>query len=191
VAGRSSHGEPEQTAPSRRQRPPEQSQPQRSQPRGGLAAIPLYVWFLGFLVVVLLLTVGALWTVYALRGQWTVSGPTPTPIIWTPSAQAVPPTMTPVTPEPVAATPTAPTGIAIGGYVRVVGTEGSGLSLRDGPGTNYQRMDIAIEGEVFEVVDGPVSAGGVEWWKIRDPKNEARSWWAASNFLQPTEKPGT
>ncbi len=157
--------------------------------RGGLGTIPAYVWALGFVVVVLILAVGTLWTVYALRGQWAEGGPTPTPIIWTPTAAAVPPTEIPATPQASTPMPSAPTDVEIGGYVQITGTEGSGLSLRDGPGTEYQRMDVGLEGEVFLVVDGPAAASDTTWWKLRDPDNEDRSWWAAANFLLPVAGP--
>ena len=172
----------EPTAPSRRTPPPAR------QPPRGLAVIPLYVWGLGVVVVLLLTMVAALWALYVLRGQWAPSGPTPTPIIWTPTPPPVVPTATP-TPPPVEPTPTAPAGIVIGGYVQVSGTEGLGLSLREGPGMEYQRMGVALEGEVFEVVDGPTQAGDVTWWKVRDPDDASRSWWAAANFLQPVPAP--
>ncbi len=172
----------ERIAPSRRTQPPARQSPR------GLAVIPLYVWALGVVVVLLVTAVTALWALYALRGRWAPGGPTPTPIIWTPTPPPVTPTPTPP-PELVAPTPTAPAGIAVGTYVQVSGTEGLGLSLREGPGKEYQRMDVALEGEVFEVVDGPTQAGDVTWWKLRDPKFPSRSWWAAANFLQPAPAP--
>jgi hypothetical protein len=107
---------------------------------------------------------------------------TPTPV---PTVATATPTPTP-TEEPL---PAAPAGIAIGRYVRVAGTGGYGLNLRAGPGEDYMRMDIALEGEEFLVVDGPVAAGEFVWWKIRDRENSEREWWAAGNFLEPIENP--
>jgi hypothetical protein len=184
-------GRPTQSPPQRPATPAGPGRNAAPQPpaRGGLATIPAYIWLLGVCVVVLLLIVGAMWAVYTLRGQWAVSGPTPTPIIWTPTAQPAVPTQPPPTPEPATPMPTAPAGIEIGGYVQITGTEGAGLSLRDGPGTTYQRMDVGVEGEVFQVVDGPAAADEVAWWKLRDPDQEDRSWWAAANFLVPVAGP--
>jgi hypothetical protein len=71
----------------------------------------------------------------------------------------------------------------------VTGTGGYGLSLREGPGENYARRDVAADGEVFIVVEGPQTAAGSPWWRIRDPENEARTWWAIANYLEPTEHP--
>jgi hypothetical protein len=139
-------------------------------------------------VVLLVLAVCGLWALYTLRGQWAIAGPTPTPIIWTPTPlPEVPASPTP--PPTEDAVPTVSPGIAIGRYVRVTGTEGSGLSLREGPGANYPRKDVALDGEVFIVVVGPEVAGGSEWWRIRDPDDDARFWWAAGNYLQPIEHP--
>ncbi|RLC72381.1 MAG: hypothetical protein DRI81_16455, partial [Chloroflexi bacterium] len=86
-------------------------------------------------------------------------------------------------------TPTTSPDIAIGRYVQVAGTGGYGLSLRDGPGESYTRVDVALEGEIFIIVDGPTMSAGAEWWKVRDSDNEQREWWAVGNFLEPMEHP--
>ena len=156
--------------------------------RAGGGPSSVIVWVLGGIVALLTLTVCGLWALYLLRGQIGGSSSTPTPIIWTPTAAptlAVTPTLTP-TEEP---TPTISPGIAIGRYVKVVGTGGYGLSLRAGPGENYTRMDVAQEGEVLVVVDGPTVAAGSEWWKVQDRENAEREWWAVGNFLEPVEHP--
>jgi hypothetical protein len=158
--------------------------------RSGLAAIPAIVWVLGFLVVLLVMAVCGLWALYLLRGQVTLTGPTPTPIVWTPTSASVPAaSLTPPPTETAEPTPTVSPDIAIGRYVRVMGTGGYGLSLRSGPGENYTRMDVALDGEVFVVVDGPAVAAGSEWWKVRDLENEEREWWAIGNFLEPVDHP--
>ncbi len=41
----------------------------------------------------------------------------------------------------------------------------------------------------FIIVDGPTVSGGSQWWKVRDPENEEREWWAVGNFLEPVEHP--
>ena len=158
--------------------------------RQGAAPIPRYTWFLGFIVVLLALAACGLWALYLLRGQLALGGPTPTPIIWTPTAVPAPAASpTPPPTETAQPTPTISPEIAIGRYVRVAGTGGYGLSLRSGPGDNYTRMDVALEGEVFVVVDGPTVSAGSEWWKIRDLENEEREWWAVGNFLEPGDRP--
>jgi hypothetical protein len=50
-------------------------------------------------------------------------------------------------------------------------------------------MDVALEDEVFVVVDGPTVSAGAEWWKIQAYENPERVWWAVGNFLQPVEHP--
>ncbi len=155
----------------------------------GLAAIPAYVWGLGFVVVTLVLVVLGLWALYVLRGSVVAGGPTPTPIIWTPTPAPATATPAPTPTETAVPSPTPSPDIAIGRYVQVAGTGGYGLNLRAGPGENYARMDIALEGEVFIVVEGPTVVGGSSWWKIRDADNSQREWWAVANFLQPIEHP--
>jgi len=161
-----------------------------------VSEIPLRVWVFAFVAAVLLFALFGFWALYLFRGRLGAQGPTPTAIIWTPTPSPTPavsptpnPTEPPATEEGDGATPTASAEIAIGGYVEVTGTAGYGLSLRDGPGATYARMDIAADGEVFFVVDGPQTAEGSPWWRIRDPENEARTWWAIGNYLQPVEQP--
>jgi hypothetical protein len=145
---------------------------------------------LGFVVTLLALGVCGLWGLYLLRGEWAIEGPTPTPIIWTPTPAPVEgPTPTATPAEVAEPTPTVSPDVAVGRYVQVTGTEGYGVSLREGPGANYARVDVGLEGEVFLVVDGPTVAAGSTWWRIRDPDDETREWWAIGNFLMPVEQP--
>jgi hypothetical protein len=178
----------EETIPSRRARPGHGEA--GDDLRSGGATISALVRMLGCVVVLLTLMVCGLWALYLLRGRAASGFPTPTPIIWTPTSVPTPaaaPTPSPTdTAEP---TPTISPDIAIGRYVRVAGTGGYGLSLRSGPGESYTRVDVALEGEVFIVVDGPTVSGGSEWWQIRGYENEEREWWAVGNFLEPVEHP--
>lgn len=153
---------------------------------GGGAAVSTFTWILGGIALLLMLALCGLWSLYLLRGQMSTGGPTPTPIIWTPTPV---PTSTPLPTATDEPTPTTSPDIAIGRYVQVTGTGGYGLSLRDGPGESYTRVDVALEGEIFIIVDGPTLSGGSEWWKIRDPDNELREWWVIGNFLEPVEHP--
>lgn len=157
---------------------------------GGRKAVPVGIWILGVIVALLAVTVCGLWVLYLLRGQVGGSGPTPTPIFWTPTAAptfAVTPTLVPT--EVFEPTPTISPDVAIGRYVKVVGTGGYGLSLRAGPGENYTRMDVAQEGEIFIIIDGPTVSAGAEWWKVQDRENLEREWWVVGNFLEPVDHP--
>jgi len=183
----------EETVPSHR------ADQARSAERGNrlsLAQIPIRVWVFALIAAILLFALFGFWGLYLFRGSLGAGGPTPTAIIWTATPSPVPSvsptptaTETPAGEETGGATPTASGAIAIGGYVKVTGTGDYGLSLREGPGANYARMDVAAEGEVFIIVEGPQTAGGSPWWRIRDPENEERSWWAIGNYLQPVEHP--
>jgi len=156
--------------------------------RRDLSAIPPYVWLLALVVLLLASVACGLWAVYALRLQSPLPGPSPTPIIWTATPQPTPtPAPTPTaTPLP---TPTISPEIAIGRYVRVSGTEGAGVSLRQDPDVGSPRLGVGYEGEVFIVLDGPRRAGGYVWWLVRDPEDEARGGWAVGNYLEPVEHP--
>lgn len=97
------------------------------------------------------------------------------------------PTTTP-TPDPaVSATVSAEVevrdGISKGSVVQIHGTDGAGLRLRSGPGTDYGHKFIGMDTEVFEVEDGPVDSDGYIWWYLVSPYDENRSGWAASAYL--------
>ena len=143
-------------------------------------------WILGLLVVLATLAICGLWALYLMRGQIASAGPTPPPIIWTPTTAPSPTPPPTKTAEPI---PTTSPDVAIGRHVQVAGTGGYGLNLRSGPGEDYTRMDVALEGEVFVVTDGPTVSGGSQWWRLRDSENEEREWWAIANFLEPVDHP--
>ncbi|MGD1995448.1 MAG: hypothetical protein PVH62_01600 [Anaerolineae bacterium] len=162
--------------------------------RGERAVVPPYIWVLT-MVALLLAAVGCLlWALYALRVRNPMTGPSPTPIIWTATPQPSPsPVIHPT--ETSAPTPTISPEIAIGRFVRVSGTEGAGVSLRQQPDVNSPRIStdltlgVGQEGEVFIVVDGPRQTGGYTWWLVQDAEDEARKGWAVGNYLQPVEHP--
>jgi hypothetical protein len=84
------------------------------------------------------------------------------------------------------ATPTSPPaidGISIGSYVQITGTDGQGLRLRSGPGTDHPPRFLGMDAEVFQVKDGPEQSDGFTWWFLEAPYDPGRSGWAASNFL--------
>ena len=99
----------------------------------------------------------------------------------------VAPTLTPnVTPtatmDPFAPTVT-PTGLAIGSYAQITGTEGEGLRIRSQPGLTGEPVFLGLDSEVFLVQDGPREADGYVWWYLVAPYDETRKGWAAANYL--------
>ncbi|RME76094.1 MAG: hypothetical protein D6784_06590 [Chloroflexi bacterium] len=98
------------------------------------------------------------------------------------------PTETPTpTPSPE---PTPPEALAAGVYARVVGTEGAGLSVRGGPGTNNARISVAAEDSVVLILDGPRADENQQdfvWWFVRDESGVEG--WVVQDFLQPTLPP--
>ena len=96
----------------------------------------------------------------------------------TPTSSA-PPT---ATIDPFAPTPV-PTGIAVGNYVQITGTEGEGLRIRSEPGLNGEPQFLGYDSEVFLVKDGPRQVDGFIWWYLVAPYDETRAGWAAADFL--------
>jgi len=98
-------------------------------------------------------------------------------------------TATPAAPELVpteipAATPTLQPGvIGIGAFVQVSGTGGDGLRLRQGPGLEAAMQFLGLEGELFQVLDGPVEVDGYTWWFVVGSYDDTRQGWAVADFL--------
>jgi hypothetical protein len=84
--------------------------------------------------------------------------------------------------DPFAPTP-APTGIALGNYVQITGTEGEGLRIRAEPGLNGEPQFLGYDSEVFVIKDGPKNVDGFVWWYLVAPYDETRAGWAAADFL--------
>ena len=95
------------------------------------------------------------------------------------STSSAPPT---ATVDPYAPTP-APTGIAIGNYVQITGTEGDPLRIRSEPGLSGEPQFLGYDAEVFLVKDGPREVDGFTWWYLSAPYDETRVGWAAADFL--------
>jgi hypothetical protein len=116
------------------------------------------------------------------------AAPTPTPV--PPTAEVVSPTDTPE-PEPVA-----PTEIEEGGHVQIVNTEGAGLSLRAGPGTNNARLVVAEADAILPVIGGPnededgqtdEDGNPYVWWFLRNA--DGTEGWGRADFLAPSPPP--
>lgn len=77
----------------------------------------------------------------------------------------------------------APTGIAIGNYVQITGTNGEGLRIRTDPGLSGNFEFLGYDSEVFIVQDGPREVDGFVWWYLVAPYDDTRNGWAAADFL--------
>ena len=95
------------------------------------------------------------------------------------STSNAPPT---ATIDPFAPTPV-PTGIAIGNYVQITGTDGEGLRIRSEPGLNGTPVFLGYDSEVFIIQDGPREVDGYVWWYLAAPYDATRVGWAAADFL--------
>lgn len=140
----------------------------------------------GVLVVAILLLIVTLGLLY-----WTRPEPAPASlgtavlhIIRAPTGTPLPTATPPITATPPGAQP--PAGeITINSYVQVTGTSGEGLRLRADPGLDKQILKLGVEGEIFQVREGPKEADGYTWWYLVGLKDETRRGWAVADFLQP------
>jgi hypothetical protein len=122
----------------------------------------------------------------AVAGAPTLAPTTPTTP--PPTAEVVQPTATPQ--------PAAPSEIKVGGYVKIVNTEGTGLSLRAGPGKNNARLVVVNADSILPVIGGPKEdeqgekdeSGNVyRWWYLRN--TDGKEGWGRADFLAPSPPP--
>jgi hypothetical protein len=82
-----------------------------------------------------------------------------------------------------------PDEIGRSAFVQVSGTDGDGLRLRQGPGLNYEMQFLGLDGELFQIADGPVEADGYTWWFVIGSYDETRQGWAVTDFLELVPNP--
>ena len=114
---------------------------------------------------------------------YVIAAPSATPLI--------PATATAPSPTPTNAIPAAPANgiIAIGAYVQISGTGGDGLRLRSEPGLAGTVRFLAIDGEVFQVIDGGRDVDGYTWWRLQAPYDPTVQGWAVANYLVIVQNP--
>ena len=151
-------------------------------PRPGQTELNWREWLLVFGVAI----VGLFICVYggrSLVGNFAAAIPTPTvtPTRVRPTITLVP---TPTSAPTFTPTPNIPETIDKDVWVTVV----QGVNFRQDAGTTGQIIRTLADGEVLQVVDGPVNANDFTWWKLRDPNSEVEGW-AAQDYLRPTAPP--
>lgn len=113
-------------------------------------------------------------------------------VIAAPSATPLAPLASP-TPTPQPTQPNSgdiPLGLlAAGAEVQITGTGGDGLRLRADPGLEGTVRFLAIDGEVFQVMDGPRQADGYTWWRLQAPYDPNVTGWAVEDFFVVVSNP--
>ncbi len=128
-----------------------------------------------------------------------VPPPTNTPVVPPTNTPVVPPTNTPVvpstnTPAPPGApkkgrgggAPPGPSGTpTVNGCVQSVGKDG--VSLSTDPGFFQPHVQIALRGDILFVVQGPVRADSIWWWRLRT--NTGVEGWGNQDDITPDPGP--
>jgi hypothetical protein len=55
------------------------------------------------------------------------------------------------------------------------------LSLRGSPSRSVPAITVLRTGDYFEIVDGPLKAEGIIWWKVKDLSYYNAIGWVAEN----------
>jgi hypothetical protein len=92
------------------------------------------------------------------------------------------------TPEATAVVPPPTDKIGIGGWVQV---SANSLNVREEASTSAKVVTALRFNTKAHVVEGPVEANDLTWWKIDqfDAADPARTGWCAASFLEPTTPP--
>lgn len=133
--------------------------------------------FAGLLILITAISIGATTTPQASDVGFAPADVTVIPAPTVTSSAPPTPTIDPFAPTAV------PTGIALGNYVQITGTNGEGLRIRSEPGLNGDPEFLGFDSEVFIVQDGPRTVDGYIWWYLVAPYDQTRAGWAASDFL--------
>lgn len=112
-----------------------------------------------------------------------IPGPTSTLFVAPPTLTRVPKITPNLPPSPM------PGMIGIGSSVQIFGTGGDGLNIRESPGVSTSVLFVALESDVFEIIDGPIVVDSISWWQLVTPLDSARIGWAASNYLSLVANP--
>ncbi len=114
---------------------------------------------------------------------YVIAAPSATPLV--PLASATP------TPEPTAPNSgvTVDGVLAVGASVQITGTGGDGLRLRADAGLDGTVRFLAIDGEIFQVMDGPREVDGYSWWLLQAPYDPNVQGWAVDDFFVVVQNP--
>lgn len=80
----------------------------------------------------------------------------------------------------------ATSGTAAAHYVGLPCYTSDDLSVREGPGTNYDRIAVAEQYTGGYIVDGPIDNDGYTWWKLNyngDSDNGRVTGWSVQSYL--------
>jgi uncharacterized protein YraI len=79
---------------------------------------------------------------------------------------------------------TAPT---VGGKATVTNTDGDPIGIRTGPGSEYDKIAAAWEGQTVTILAGPTTDGqGIVWFKVQAP---SATGWMMAQYLEGTAPP--
>lgn len=157
-------------------------------------ALPPWALLVVLVAVIILVCVGLILVVRAIRGggeratptaeatATTEMAPTATAAIIVPTTAVPRTTPTVVLPTESATEPPPPAELGPGATVVVKGTGGTGLNLRNRPTTQSRRVATVREGTELTVVEGPETGEGYEWWKLRTP--DGTEGWGAGEWLE-------
>ena len=80
-------------------------------------------------------------------------------------------------------TPNPPGVFSVGTHIHIYKTGGDGLRIRSIAGFDGIPMYLGLEGEEYEIVEGPKINEGKIWWKIVSISNSQKIGWAVQDYF--------
>jgi len=80
-------------------------------------------------------------------------------------------------------TPNLPGVFFAGMHIYIFDTGGDGLKIRSSAGLNGIPIYLGLEGEEFEIIEGPKIIDSKIWWKIASINNPRKIGWAVQDYL--------
>lgn len=155
-------------------------------------ALPPWALLAILVAVVILLCVGLVLIVRAIRNKGDEGTATPAVATQPAVVPVVTRTPRPTVPDDATATVVLPTGptseapvfteIGPGATVIVQGTGGAGLNVRGEPSTQGQIVGSARDGDELAVLAGPEEADQHTWWRVRT--KDGKEGWASQRYLE-------
>jgi hypothetical protein len=56
--------------------------------------------------------------------------------------------------------------------------------MRENAGIDSKTLYLARDGEIYEIIDGPIILDGLIWWQIKNLENKIKTGWSVQDYMQ-------
>jgi hypothetical protein len=84
--------------------------------------------------------------------------------------------------------PMLPGVFSVGMTIKIEGTGGDGLRVREDPGTDKAILYLAAEGSEYKIIFGPEISDSLVWWKIQSLEDIEKTGWSVQDYFSTVSK---